>query len=282
METNILAGIYNLVKNPIVDIKSFYLSKTRTNGMGEALEYYIKDLLCNSLEETDLSKKHEIYSKYFSYLGNQNNPPDIIIKNGDAIEVKKIESLNSGIALNSSYPKNKLYADSPMITQACVNCEEWKEKDILYVIGVTTESKLKSMWAVYGDCYAAERDTYERIKKSISNGLNELPNIEFSETKELGRVNRVDPLGITYLRIRGMWGIDNPAKVFNYVTEIDTSKELNVNVLMLKEKYLSFSNKDRENLENIKLPGFSIKDVKIKSPNNAAILLDAKLIQFVK
>ncbi len=282
METNILVGLYNLINNPIVNIKSFYLSKIRANGMGEALEYYIKDLLCNSLEEKNLSKKNEIYSKYFSYLGNQNNPPDIIIRNGDAIEVKKIESFTSGIALNSSYPKNKLYANSPMITQACASCENWREKDIIYIIGVTIDNKLRSLWAVYGDCYAADRETYEKIRTAIAQGLNELPNIEFSTTKELGRVNRVDPLGITYLRIRGMWGIDNPAKVFDYISEIDTTKDLNVNVLMLKEKYLSFSELDRKKIEAITNKDFQIKDVKIKSPNNAAKLLDAKLLRFVK
>ena len=34
----------------------------------------------------------------------------------------------------------------------------------------------------------------------------------FAETKELGRVNQVDPLGITNLRIRGMWQIETQEK----------------------------------------------------------------------
>ena len=99
METNLLIAIANLVKNPITNLVSHYRSANRANNMGDALEFYIKDLFCNSLEENNLEKKNEIYSKYFSYIGNQNNPPDIIIKQGDAIEVKKIESLRSGIAL---------------------------------------------------------------------------------------------------------------------------------------------------------------------------------------
>jgi len=282
MQTNILVGVYNLINNPITNLKSQYISKNRANGMGEALEYYIKDLLCGTLEEDDLSKKNEIYGEHFSYLGNQNNPPDIILKNRDAIEVKKIEGFNSGIALNSSYPKNKLYSDSPMITQACKDCENWREKDIVYIIGVSKENNLRSLWIVYGDCYAADRDIYERIKNKISQGLDELPNIELSETKELGRINKVDPLGITNLRIRGMWHIDNPVKVFNYITTIDEKKELNVNVLMLKEKYNSFPTEDRQKIENIAKDGFEIKDVRIKSPNNLAKMIDAKLIRFEK
>ena len=54
----------------------------------------------------------EKYSEVFSYLGNTSNPPDMIIKDGDAIEVKKIEGFNT-LMLNSSYPKQKLYSSSP-------------------------------------------------------------------------------------------------------------------------------------------------------------------------
>ena len=56
--------------------------------------------------------------------------------------------------------------------------------------------------------------------------LIELQDVEFSETNELGRVNKVDPLGITYLRIRGMWGIENPIKVFNYVAPAEQNSEI--------------------------------------------------------
>jgi hypothetical protein len=249
------------------------------NNMGEALELYVKDIFCNSLEVETLAQKNEIFSKYFSYIGNQNNPPDLMIKGGDAIEVKKIESLNSGIALNSSYPKNKLYSDSAMITKACRECEEWTEKDLLYVVGVTKNDILKSLWFVYGDCYAASSEIYERIRTKISSGLRELADVEFAETNELGRVNRVDPLGITYLRIRGMWHIENPNKVFDYVAETNTA-DFVVNALVLKSKYDSFPVHDRQAIESIQIDNFSIKDVSIKSPDNPAQLLNAKLISF--
>ena len=282
METNLLIAIANLVKNPITNLVSHYRSSNRINNMGDALEFYIKDLFCNSLHVNDLEKKNEIYSKYFSYIGNQNNPPDIMIRNGDAIEVKKIESLKSGIALNSSYPKDKLHYDSPMITNACKVCENWREKDLIYTIGVANDGKLKALWFIYGDCYAAEKEVYERIRNKISTGIIELPDVEFSQTNELGRVNRVDPLGITYLRIRGMWGIDNPIKVFDYATSISNDSEFSVNAIMLSEKYVSFPKKDREKVEGLIGKNFSIKDIKIKSPNNPANLLDAKLLSFTK
>jgi hypothetical protein len=279
MNTNLLIALKNIVDKPVTNLVSHYSSSNRMNNMGEALELYVKDIFCNSLEIETLAQKNEIFAKYFSYIGNQNNPPDLMIKDGDAIEVKKIESLNSGIALNSSYPKNKLYSDSSMITKACRECEEWTEKDLLYVVGVTKNDVLKSLWFVYGDCYAASSEIYERIRTKISSGLRELADVEFAETNELGRVNRVDPLGITYLRIRGMWHIENPNKVFDYVTETNAA-DFTVNALVLKNKYDSFPVEDRKAIEAIKLACFSIKDVSIKSPDNPAKLLDAKLISF--
>jgi len=282
METNLLVAIANIVKNPVTNIVSHYRSSNRINNMGDALEFYIKDLFCSSFEVDDIGKKNEIYSNYFSYMGNQNNPPDIIIRQGDAIEVKKIESLRSGIALNSSYPKDKLYVDSPMITDACKICEDWKEKDLIYSIGVAKDGNLKALWFIYGDCYSAGKEIYERVKNKISDGIMELQDVEFSDTNELARVNHVDPLGITFLRVRGMWAIENPIKVFNYVTSIKNNSIFSVNAIMLTEKYLSFPEKDRMNIEKLASDKFSIEDIKIKSPNNPAKLLNAKLLKFEK
>jgi hypothetical protein len=279
--TNILVALKSLASDPITDIGDFYKSSNRINNVGEALEAYIKDLFCSSTSETNLEKKLIRYNEEFSYLGNQNNPPDIMIKGGDAIEVKKIESNGAGIALNSSYPKDKLDSDSPMITQACRDCEDWRQKDLIYAIGSVNKNKLRNLWFVYGDCYAANSETYERIKNKISSGINELQDVEFSETNELGRVNKVDPLGITYLRIRGMWHIQNPSKVFDYLVDQESGDVTVVHTLLLKEKYYSFPEKDRTALETYSGDLISISDVKIKSPNNPANLLEAKLVKIV-
>jgi hypothetical protein len=169
-----------------------------------------------------------------------------------------------------------------MITTACRNCENWHEKDLIYVIGVSKNDQLKALWFVYGNCYSANKEVYERIRDKISQGVNELQDVEFSETNELGRVNQVDPLGITYLRIRGMWGIENPIKVFDYIALAEQSSDFFVNAILLKEKYLSFPEKDRKNLEKLASDNFSIQDMQIKSPNNPAKLLEAKLLRFRK
>ena len=249
--------------------------------MGEALENYVKDIFANTQEITDESIRDTKISETFSYLGNQNNPPDSMLKNGgDAIEVKKIEQIGSALALNSSYPKEKLYSDSTLINKACRECEEWKERDMLYIVGVVNNEKMIALSFVYGEDYCASKEVYENIKNKIKDGILTIPDVEFSETKELGRVNRVDPLGITYLRIRGMWHIENPFVAFESIFDIDSNKEFNFRAIINKEKKEKLNN--FEELENLAKTNSNIviKDIKIKNPNNPAQFKDAVLISY--
>lgn len=279
--TNILRAIQTITAHPISDLVSYYQGKNRINQIGDALECFIKDIFADTVTETDKQRKLLKYSEVFSYSGNANNPPDLMLKHGDAIEVKKIDSLGSSIALNSSYPKSKLFYDSPLITSHCRNCEDWKEKDIVYAIGVAEDKKLKLLWLIYGDCYAADRETYERITDTIASGINQIPGVDFSETRELGRVNKVEPLNITYLRIRGMWGIQNPLSVFDYVN-LGYQKNANFQMIaiMKKSKYLSLPIEDISKLEAGLSNNLNIMDVDIKSPNNPIQLIPAKVISY--
>lgn len=278
--SNIINAIIQLVKNPKFELRKYSESHNRANNMGEALEEYIKDIFAGTVNESDENIRNQKLSEVFSYLGNQNNPPDSMLRGGDAIEVKKIESNDSSLALNSSYPKAKLFADSPMIKNACRTCENWTVKDMIYAVGVVDDNNIKSLALVYGDDYCAEKSVYEQIKAVIKNGVESISGVEFAETKELGRVNRVDPLGITYLRVRGMWGIENPFSVFDYVYKRDYSKKFNFMALINNEKYYSFDNYStlEKMCENI--VGLKIADIKIKNPNNPAQLKEAKLITY--
>ena len=224
---NIINAIIQLVTNPKFELKAYSENHNRANNMGEALEEYIKDIFAGTVNEKDENVRNQKLSEVFSYLGNQNNPPDSMLRGGDAIEVKKIESNDSSLALNSSYPKAKLFSESPMIKKACRTCEEWTVKDMIYAVGVVDRNNLKSLAFVYGEDYCADKTVYEQIKDVIKTGVESIRGVDFSETKELGRVNRVDPLGITYLRVRGMWGIENPFSVFSYIYKRDYSKKFN-------------------------------------------------------
>ncbi|MCH5151628.1 MAG: NgoPII family restriction endonuclease [Clostridiales bacterium] len=279
--SNIIQAIYNIYKCPVYNTGKYYHAKNRANNMGEALEHFIKDSFANSygFDEADAMKAH---SETFAYLGNQNNPPDAILRGGDAIEVKKIESFNSALALNSSYPKSKLYRDSTMITTACKNCDggTWKEKDLIFAVGVVKNDNIKQLCFVYGEDYAAGRDIYERIRTQIKNGVLEIPDIEFAETNELGRVNHVDPLGITYLRLRGMWHIENPFRVFKYAYKFNATKDFNFLAIIGVEKYESFPQEDRKKIESEQ--GININYKTIKDPNNPAIMKNVVVITFAR
>ena len=202
-----------------------------------------------------------------------------MLKGSDAIEVKKIEGYKSALALNSSYPKSKLHFDDCRISNACRECESWEKRDIIYIVGSVSKGELKILYFVYGDCYAASRETYENIQNAVSNALS-VDGIETENTNELAKVRRVDPLGITSLRVRGMWHIEGPAKVFDYLYEIDTVKEFQLVCIMRKDKYSAFPATDRNQIEKGK--GFVVKDAKIKSPDNPAKQIPIKLITFSK
>ena len=163
--SNILDAIVNLVNNPVVHLREYYHGRNRANNVGDALEEYVKDMFAGTFG-VDEKERIEKISETFSYLGNNSNPPDAMLKNGDAIEVKKIESFGSALALNSSYPKHSLKSSSPMISKACRNAEKWLEKDIIYIVGIVDKSNnnLCQLCMVYGRNYCADEDCYSRIK----------------------------------------------------------------------------------------------------------------------
>ena len=279
MSYNIVNAIINLVKHSTLVLAEQSGGNNRANDMGTALEEYIKNLFSDSFE-LSANDRLERWEEVFSYLGNNSNPPDVMLKNGDAIEVKKIQSKGSSLALNSSYPKHTLKADNPLINSACKEAEVWDEKDMIYTIGVVNSGKLNSLCMVYGTEYCASDEVYSNIRNRIKESVINTPGVESEETKELGHINKVDPLGITYLRVRGMWGIENPTKVFNYVYTPNDRAEFNFMCIINDAKWNSFENKE----ELVKLSeannSLCISDIKVKDPDNPAKLRAAKLITF--
>lgn len=280
---NTLRAFKHIIENANISIDHTIASSNRINGVGDGLEYYIKDaysgILGRNLEDHE---RDEIYSKTFSWLGNSSNPPDSILHGGDGIEVKKIQNSTSSIALNSSSPKNKLYATDSRIARGAKLAEKWSEKDIVYAIGTVTGQRLQRLWLIYGDCYAASKDVYDRLSDTISAGVTQLPDIEFQSTNELARVNKVDPLGITKLRIRGMWHIENPSRVYRHLTPTPTSADTTRQfyLLMREDKYQTFPLEDRISLENNQLSHYQNTLIRIKNPDNPAQLVEARFISY--
>lgn len=199
---------------------------------GKRLEFFTRDLLCGSLDITDKSDKIDAHKKELSWLGSANNPPDLIIRDGPAIEVKKTRSKAGNLQMNSSPPHQTLHNDSDLINKGCKECESelggWSEKEMVYSVGRISSGKLDYLWLVYGDCWCGENELYEElftsIKDSIKNNVDQFPYGELKETNELGRINDVDPVSRASLRIRPMWQIEHPAS--DYSEYVDSYKQV--------------------------------------------------------
>lgn len=278
---NILSAIKSIVSASSLDVieESNEIIHNRANQMGDAFEDYVKNAFANCLGQSVRDIKHA-RNQTFSYLGNSNNPPDAMLIGGDAIEIKKLESLGtSQLQLNSSYPKNKLYSDNPEISNQCRTCEEWSEKDMLYVVGQVKNQKLHNLFFIYGDLYCDSHTVYESAENAIKGG-HSLESVELSETNEFGRVNKVDHLGISDLRVRGiMWSIKSPFLQFDYLTKDINDYTFKLVALIPASKYYRFENVD-EFEDFCKNHGVSILDEDIENPQNPANFISSKLIIF--
>lgn len=277
---NILDAIYNIAQRDELEIKDITFGNNRANNMGEGLEAFVKDAFANMFDEPDKNKRNLKYNEVFSFQGSKRNPPDLMLRNGPAIEVKKIESLTTELQLNSSHPKQTLKSDSSFITKKCVDCEDWTEKEFIYVIGHIPKNtnRLSSLWLVYGDIYSASEETYLSLKNDIATNIDEMPDVEFSETNEIGRVNKVDPLGITNLRIRGMWLLQPPFKVFDYIHNYENGKRFQCFAIIPSNKFNNLPDESINRLEQSE--GVIIKDVNVNDPDNPVELIECKLIEF--
>ena len=277
--STILDAIYNISQQDDLNIKEVTFGNNRANNMGEGLESFVKDAFTNTFNEPDKNKRNLEYNKVFSFQGSKRNPPDLMLKNGAALEIKKIEKKETELQLNSSHPKQTLKSTSPFITKKCKNCEEWDERDFVYVIGHVEKSSLSTLWFIYGGIYAASEDTYISLKKDITENIEKNPNIEFPKTKELGRVNQVDPLKITNLRIRGMWLLQAPFKVFDYVFDYDPAKKFRCYALIPNSIYNEFTQESKSRINDPNTNIF-ISEVKVNDPDNSENLIDCKLVTF--
>ncbi|SMG64932.1 type II site-specific deoxyribonuclease [methanotrophic bacterial endosymbiont of Bathymodiolus sp.] len=277
--TNILEAIVNIANLPNLSVKKLTFGNNRATNVGDGLEEFIKDVFSGNNTVSDYAVKDSNYKKTFSYEGSKTTPPDLMMKDGDAIEVKKTESLKSELQLNSSHPKAKLFATSPLINSYCKDCESWTEKDIIYAIGYIPKGTktLSSLWMIYGSIYAADEKVYTDLKDIVTTSLESIENLNFSETKELGRVNFVDPLKITNMRVRGMWLLKPPVNVFNYVYAYDLDLKFQLIAIVPVEKYITFPEENITKIESLKNT-VKIIDVDIKNPNNPVRSIQCKLI----
>jgi hypothetical protein len=280
--TNILEAINNISQLKELKIKNIKFGNNRAVSVGEGLESFVKDSFTNTFNELNKKKRQDKYNEVFSYQGSKRTPPDLMVKGGIAIEVKKTESLTSELQLNSSHPKAKLYRTSKLINQHCRDSKEdkWSEKDFVYIIGHIPKgtSTLSSIWFIDGSIYAADEEVYLNLKDSLTENLENISEIDFSPTNEIGRVNFVDPLKITNLRIRGMWLLQPPFKVFDYVHKYNQNKKFQCIAIISLTNYNAFPEKSKKLIEDNKQ--ITIEDIETLDPNNSVAYIKSKLIRF--
>lgn len=272
--TNVINALINLYNLKNLEINETSKTGNRINDVGANLETYIKKLFINKKDRDYPNNAGD----YFSYQGSKNNPPDFILRKGDAFEIKKLEAVSSDISLNSSFPKETLKFDDPKLTNKCKNSElkQWKEKDFFYIIGYQKNKLLKHVFFIQGPCFACSYNYYNQIFKNLKKHIHK-GNFTFSETKEIARLNNIDPLDYTDLRIRPMFILRNPFKIFEFC-KINKTSDLNVFCIMTSNKYFSFQKDVLKLLE--KEYDIEIQDKNIASPMNKNNIIKCKYIHF--
>lgn len=289
--SDVLLGLAHIVKH-----SNFMLPSTQGIGgansvpSGKAFEVYCKDWL-SLLRPGDVTDRISTYDRAFSYQGADNNPPDVMFRggdNGDSFEFKKTESASAAIALNSSSPKDVLHANGSELLQECVNCEEWSKRTFYYVIGhIKKKSQLvNSLWVVDGRFMSAKHESYDTVFDALQQLVTNFVttnNLKRIKSVELGRLRRIDPLDKTVLRVRSMWELESPVKMFKNVTGIQINKNKSVlHALILKERWNQYPESSRDALNAlVNTNGFTLLDfASIPSPNDPNNMLSGKLIRF--
>ena len=282
MGSNILQAIVNIAARDQFLLSHEASGQNRINRVGESLEVFIQQAFANIFETQSKLEFAQRTQGIFSYVGNNSNPPDFILRGGDAVEVKKLESLNATISLNSSYPKSHLHADSTLLNHACRNCESegWQIKDMVYIIGSVSSHFLKQLWFVDGSCYAANRDVYEKVFSRISNALHKAEHITFMRSKELGRAISVDPLERTVLRLRGMWEIQHPNVAFKDLILENSGQNFQMLAVLRESKYQEILSADKNLESEIERLGIQATCAQVLDPNNKAKLLNVRVVQY--
>lgn len=279
-QSNLLKSIFNISKLIDLDLENSNYSSsstTRINAVGENLESFIKDSFCGIPGK--IENRENAYKEVFSWEGSKNNPPDAMLRDSDAIEIKKHQGTSaSDIALNSSPPRTKLKHDDSKISDGCKKSEKtpWT-KNYLYLVGNVVDNKIQEIIFCYGDCFVAEDSIYQKPVDAVRKVLDKLKKkgLETADTNELGKISKVDPLGLSGLRIRGMWSIKSPKKFFENEIKSNTNGKLLIVAIMTKEKFDKFPDEDRLRLDD----NFDTKHFKSPDPNDSKKMINLVIIQ---
>jgi hypothetical protein len=269
--------------------------RNRAQAQGANFEDIVKDILCGVAAD-DAQGRVSILDKFLAFQGAANNPPDAMFRggnDGDAFEVKKSEKKSNGsLDLNSSHPYSHLTSDLSRIAREARECEVWDKRDIHYVMGNVLVNEVRNnwIWIVQGNIFAADLKSYRDFESDIKSHIEEAIKANALEpgiTNELGRINGVDLRENTDLRIRPMWGITSPMKLFKDLPGIveSDSDGLVIHCLIRTSKWDSLLINKHADFQKFwsksHLPVMSISDVTVPDPDDLGKVLEVKLIRIV-
>ncbi len=127
-----------------------YLVRHGVQSKIEPSELHLQNAFASVPPGSSHSERMHRLADTFAYGGNPTNPPDMLIKGGDAV-VTAMFDRNSPVAiLYSASAEQQLSVDDPSLSRAARTCETWDKRDLLYVFVSTDVTCF-----LYGDCFAA-------------------------------------------------------------------------------------------------------------------------------
>lgn len=249
-KTNALIALNNIFQRNSTRLTPIFRSNGSANAAGDSLEYFIKDMFCTGAEKYQYDhEKDRVYNQFLSWSGDSSHFPDMIVAGGVGVEPKKVNNESeASIALNSSFPKDYIYPTTQNVPQ--LSEKSWQKKPIIYAVGNLNtkkgidENKLFSLWLAYGNTFVADRNVYLSMVNEIRGAIRNASNADLVDSKELARAKGIDYLKYTNLRVRGMYELRHPAKVFGeYVENLNFPKnKSHIYLVMLKSEFDSIKN----------------------------------------
>ncbi|WP_273713305.1 NgoPII family restriction endonuclease [Leuconostoc mesenteroides] len=292
-KTNTLVAYFNILKHNSSKLPPLLSNKGgSSNAKGDPFEIFIKDMYCEEAQGYSyIEDKTLRYDKYLSWSGDSKHFPDLIIRNGEGIEPKKLETKQGNLSLNSSFPKAYIYPTTQNVpTDKLDEDSNWIKKNVVYAVSCVPkkinnqkndDQKCTSIWLAYGNTFIADESVYTKTIHDIKVGIeSKVQDLELASSLELGRVKSVDPRKNSTLRIRGMWELKNPQGLFsNHLDKSFVPTDCtSVNLVILKSDYLLIEDKPDFSifLEQKRL---KILEVLIPDPNNNNSEIEALIFQ---